>query len=57
MEYNFKFSEEQAQILIDGLSELPVKKSLSLIQNIQKQFAEQQTEQNAEVEQILTENK
>lgn len=55
MEYDFSFSAEEAQVLVDGLSELPLKKGLSVLQKLQKQYNEQT--KPAEVEQILTEEK
>ena len=48
-EYEFKFSADEAQTLVDGLSELPLKKSIAVLQKLQGQFNNQ--------EEVLTEEK
>lgn len=58
-EYGFSFSANEAQILVDGLSELPLKKGLAVLQKLQNQFNNQseKTEEVDKQEEILTEEK
>lgn len=42
----FNFSIEEANLIIQGLAELPVKVSLALIQKIQQQAKEQEGDKN-----------
>ena len=54
MEYEFKFTQEEAQILVDGLSELPIKHGIAVLQKLQTQFNKQK---EASEEEVLTEEK
>ena len=56
-EYEFKFSAEEAQILVDGLSELPLKKSIAVLQKLQGQFNNQNSVEEEKQEEVLTEEK
>ncbi len=40
-EFNFKVTPEEAQLLINGLGELPAKMSMSLVLKLQQQASEQ----------------
>lgn len=42
MEYNFKVNEEEANIILQALGEIPAKISMGLISKIQSQAKEQQ---------------
>ena len=46
MEYEFKFTQEEAQILVDGLSELPIKQGIAVLQKLQTQFNKQKEKWN-----------
>lgn len=55
-EYEFKFSADEAQTLVDGLSELPLKKSIAVLQKLQGQFNNQNVAETEEKqEEVLTE--
>ena len=54
MEYEFKFTQEEAQILVDGLSELPIKHGIAVLQKLQTQFNKQK---EISEEEVLTEEK
>ena len=54
MEYEFKFTQEEAQILVDGLSELPIKQCIAVLQKLQTQFNKQK---EISEEEVLTEEK
>ena len=54
MEYEFKFTQEEAQILVDGLSELPIKQGIAVLQKLQTQFNKQK---ETSEEEVLTEEK
>ncbi len=56
-EYEFKFSAEEAQTLVDGLSELPLKKSIAVLQKLQGQFNNQNSVEEEKQEEVLTEEK
>ena len=56
-EYEFKFSAEEAQTLVDGLSELPLKKSIAVLQKLQGQFNHQNSVEEEKQEEVLTEEK
>jgi hypothetical protein len=57
-EYDFKFSANEAQTLVDGLSELPLKKSIAVLQKLQGQFNSQNIGETEEKqEEVLTEEK
>lgn len=56
-EYEFKFSAEEAQTLVDGLSELPLKKSIVVLQKLQGQFNNQNSVEEEKQEEVLTEEK
>lgn len=49
MEYEFKFTQEEAQILVDGLSELPIKQGIAVLQKLQTQFNKQKETSKEEV--------
>ena len=57
--FKFEFTENEANIVLSGLSELPVKVSLGVIQKIQGQaqgqIPEQVTEASESNPQLLTE--
>ena len=55
MEYEFKFTQEEAQVLVDGLSELPIKQGIAVLQKLQTQFNKQK--ETYEEEEVLTEEK
>ena len=42
---NFNFTEEEINVILQGLSELPAKKSFHLIVNIQSQYKENMNEE------------
>ena len=54
MEYEFKFTQEEAQVLVDGLSELPIKHGIAVLQKLQTQFNKQK---EISEEEVLTEEK
>ena len=54
MEYEFKFTQEEAQVLVDGLSELPIKQGIAVLQKLQAQFNKQK---ETSEEEVLTEEK
>jgi hypothetical protein len=56
-EYEFKFSADEAQTLVDGLSELPLKKSIAVLQKLQGQFNNQNSVEEEKQEEVLTEEK
>ena len=56
-EYEFKFSADEAQTLVDGLSELPLKKSIAVLQKLQGQFNNQNSVEEEKQEEVLTEAK
>ena len=56
-EYEFKCSAEEAQTLVDGLSELPLKKSIAVLQKLQGQFNNQNSVEEEKQEEVLTEEK
>lgn len=41
MEFNFKFTQQELQVLVQGLAELPAKVSMGLIDRLQKEVTEQ----------------
>lgn len=55
-EVNFKFTPAEAQILVDGLSELPLKKGLAVLQKLQGQYNAATAEEEKQ-EEVLTEEK
>jgi hypothetical protein len=56
-EVNFKFTPAEAQILVDGLSELPLKKGLAVLQKLQGQYNAATAEEEEKQEEVLTEEK
>lgn len=55
MEYEFRFTQEEAQIIVNGLSELPIKQGIAVLQKLQNQFNKQK--ETLEKEEVLTEEK
>lgn len=51
MDFTFNFTEQQVNLLLAGLGELPAKLSLSMIQEIHKQVQEQQKQEQPKEEQ------
>jgi len=50
MDFTFNFTEQQVNLLLAGLGELPAKLSLSMIQEIHKQVQEQQKQEQPKEE-------
>jgi len=49
MDFNFKFSEKEANIILGSLAKQPFESVAELIQSIQKQASEQASEKEPEV--------
>ena len=49
--YDFMFSEDEANLILSALGELPAKTTMGLIVNIQKQYKEQ-----TEVKEVVEED-
>jgi hypothetical protein len=56
-EVNFSFTPAEAQILVDGLSELPLKKGLAVLQKLQGQYNAATSEEKEEQEVLTEEDK
>lgn len=57
-EYDFKFNEREANLILNGLAELPYKSSFGLVEKLRNQYVSQaQTESNEEQDEVLNEEK
>ena len=56
MEFTFKFTEQEANLVLQGLGELPAKTSMSIINKIQIQAKEQMDSTKTVESEILTED-